>query len=448
MSSLTYLFGQTFHWVLQTTWKAAALAGLILLAQWLLRERLSPAWRHRLWLLLVVRLLMPVPPPSAFSIFNLTRATPSRPIAPSDALATIQSPLAASHVRRMDWFDLAMYSWLAGVCFFGARLAWTNGRFRARIAGYQPVTDEEVMRIFNECRRVFKITRPIHLVECEEVEGPAVYGIWRKWLLLPDGIFERYSTEELRYIFLHELAHVKRGDLDLNWLFAGLQMLHWFNPVLWLAWRRMRADREMATDTLALAHAGEGDRAPYGETVLKVLEGLTSKRALPELVGIVESKAQLKERLAAISHPGRYWKSSATAVALLIACIGLTNAQTKKGGMPDSAATSPSDPAGITGTWRATEVAFAPWTFNLKAVGATVTGTVSQGQKEGASHGTMTTTLTDATPIYNGVIAGNKVSFECDMDNGGRTISFWGLLAGDTIKFTRAVKVRPNATAV
>ncbi len=95
---------------------------------------------------------------------------------------------------------------------------------------------------------------------------------------------------------------------------------------------------------------------------------------------------------------------------------------------------------GVTGTWEAQEVAFAPWTFTLKAEGAKVTGTLSQGGSSGA----MTTTLTGATAIYDGAIEGNKVSFKCDSPDGGRTVSFSGVVAGDIITFTRQVKVQPG----
>src|SRR6185369_5642825 len=71
--NLIHWVEEAFRWILQTTWQTAVLVGLILLAQWLLRRRLAPAWRYGLWLLLVVRLLMPVVPPSGFSIFNLAR---------------------------------------------------------------------------------------------------------------------------------------------------------------------------------------------------------------------------------------------------------------------------------------------------------------------------------------------------------------------------------------
>jgi beta-lactamase regulating signal transducer with metallopeptidase domain len=44
----------------------------------------------------------------------------------------------------------------------------------------------------------------------------------------------------LRHVFLHELAHLKRHDIALNWLFAGAQALHWFNPLVWLAFQQAR----------------------------------------------------------------------------------------------------------------------------------------------------------------------------------------------------------------
>ncbi|MGA3266607.1 MAG: serine/threonine-protein kinase [Verrucomicrobiota bacterium] len=97
---------------------------------------------------------------------------------------------------------------------------------------------------------------------------------------------------------------------------------------------------------------------------------------------------------------------------------------------------------GITGTWQADQVAFAPWTFKLKAEGTKVTGTVSQGE----SSGTWITSLTGETAIYEGTISGDHVSFKCDSPDGGRTITFSGVMAGEVITFTREVKVQPGAS--
>jgi ribonuclease BN (tRNA processing enzyme) len=98
---------------------------------------------------------------------------------------------------------------------------------------------------------------------------------------------------------------------------------------------------------------------------------------------------------------------------------------------------------GITGTWRADAVGFAPWTFSLKAEGATLTGSVSQG---GASGG-FTTSLTAWTAIYDGTVDGDHLSFKCKSPDGGvRTITFHGVRDGDTITFDREVLVEAGAS--
>jgi hypothetical protein len=180
-----------------------------------------------------------------------------------------------------------------------------------------------------ECARTLRVKEPVQVIETEEVDSPAVYGLWRKRLLLPEGLREELSAEELRHVLLHELAHIKRRDPELNWLLVILQILHWFNPVLWFAFARARGDRELATDDLALAHTQERERKSYGETILKVLEGLTPQRVLPGLVGIAESKAQIRARIRAIARGSGAprWRWAACAAAAVIAGVALTNAR-------------------------------------------------------------------------------------------------------------------------
>src|SRR5207248_3646996 len=101
----------------------------------------------------------------------------------------------------------------------------------------------------------------------------------------------------LRYVFLHELAHIKRHDILAGWLMAVLQIAHWFNPLVWLASYRMRADRELACDALALSYARENENQRYGDTIIKLLEGFGQSAWAPGLAGTVENGNQTKERI-------------------------------------------------------------------------------------------------------------------------------------------------------
>ncbi len=164
------------------------------------------------------------------------------------------------------------------------------------------------------------------------MQSPALFGCWRLRLLLPRGIGRQFARPELRYIFLHELAHVKRGDLWLNWLVTALQILHWFNPLLWLGFARLRADREPACDELALLRAGDNAGTAYGETVVKLLENLNRPAAIPGLVGILEDKKQMRRRISMIAsfrRPGR-WSVLAVFLIVALAAAALTDAQSSK----------------------------------------------------------------------------------------------------------------------
>lgn len=90
----------------------------------------------------------------------------------------------------------------------------------------------------------------------------------------------------------------------------------------------------------------------------------------------------------------------------------------------------------VTGTWKADDVAFPPWTFVLKADGNKLSGAVSQGRSDPAS--STVTTLVQAVEITEGAIDGNRLSFKVNALN-GNTIAFSGVVNGDTITFTREV---------
>lgn len=183
----------------------------------------------------------------------------------------------------------------------------------------RPIGSSEML---DEARRRMGISLPVQLIETRAVSSPVLYGLLRLQILLPMGFVDRFNREELGYVLYHELAHVKRHDLWGNWLVTLLQIVYWFNPLVWLAFSRMRSDRELACDELALTKA-EADSAPaYGRTIIKLLESFSCPSAMTGLVGILEDKQQMKRRIQMIAKfksPGRW---SALAV-IAIGCLGL-----------------------------------------------------------------------------------------------------------------------------
>jgi beta-lactamase regulating signal transducer with metallopeptidase domain/peroxiredoxin len=353
-----------FEWLLRSSWQAAVLTVLVLSAQFCLGKRLDGRWRHLLWFLVLARLVLPWSPPSRASVYNYLHfmhppesrqpslpapimmvrseipvldAPASRPIFSAAPVAPNPEPLIyiapKPHWTPPGWPSLLAAAWATGVVILAARLIVQNVLFRRRLRTASRISDQRIIELFEDCRSSMRISTPVALVQTELLETPALYGLWRLRLLLPPDLAERFSSAELRHIFLHELGHVRRQDMLLQWLMTSLQIVHWFNPVLWFGFRRMAADRELACDELALSIVGEGEGPAYGRTIVKLLECCAAPSRLPGLVGILEDKGQIFQRVTMIAHFKRHsgWSILGAAAAAVLGLATLTGAQTEKG---------------------------------------------------------------------------------------------------------------------
>jgi hypothetical protein len=113
---------------------------------------------------------------------------------------------------------------------------------------------------------------------------------------------------------------------------TGLQIVHWFNPILWLGFRRMAADRELACDELALSAVGETDGLAYGQTIVKLLETCSQIPTLSGLVGILEDKSQIFHRVSMIARFKRRprWSIVGGTALAALGLTTLTGAQTEQ----------------------------------------------------------------------------------------------------------------------
>ncbi len=209
-------------------------------------------------------------------------------------------------------------------------LVITHYRLWRRVTPRRPLIDARVMNLLEDCKQAMGLRVPVTLVETPAVGSPSLFGFVRPRLLLPVGLTQSFSEEELRFVFLHELSHIKRLDILTGWLMTALQILHWFNPLVWLAFHRMRVDRELACDALALSYAKEEENQPYGRTIIKLLEGFGCSTWAPSMAGTVENRNQLKERISMIAKFRKTSHGPALAGVLFITLglVTLTDAQT------------------------------------------------------------------------------------------------------------------------
>jgi beta-lactamase regulating signal transducer with metallopeptidase domain len=343
-----------FQWLLRTSVQASVLVCLILAVQAVLRRKLGARWHYCLWLLLLVRLIMPGAPQSSFSVFNLmpfgqgqqaaiapevivpepTAAPAARmptPVPKPTTVAPAQPPGQPIPAQRAPFrVQPVPLIWALGALLVAVYAVGQNIALSSRIARQRQVTDEGVLGLLENCKETMGVRAYLSVVETPRVKSPALLGFIRPRLLLPEGMVETLDRDELRYVFLHELAHLKRRDIAVNWLMAALQLMHWFNPLIWYAFYRMRADREIACDALVLSRTQPGESQHYGRTIVNLLEHFSVAQRLPAVAGILEDRSQLKRRITMITRfrKDTYWRSALAIVLLLtVGCMALTDAR-------------------------------------------------------------------------------------------------------------------------
>lgn len=355
MPSATMHLEPVFFWLLRATAQVSVVVGLILLLQWTLDRRLGVHGRCCLWLILLVFLVLSSTayrvdlgarsPWSAANTDIASRIHGPRHVAGASGAGGDVAASEQAYVQRMDevmvcknlpWpsarglntgaIRLLSLIWLVGAGAFAGAIVLAHLRLRRALAGASDVTERKVLSLLEDCKRLMGVRRDVGVLSTDAIDGPALFGYRRPRLLLPNDLLGAPDARELRHIFLHELAHLKRRDILIGHVVSLLHALQWFNPLVTLAFRRLRADRELACDALALSVLGPDERSAYGHTVVRQLERLQAGRRSPILAALTGNKSRVKRRIALIAgfDPVRNRRPRLEiALALSLACIGL-----------------------------------------------------------------------------------------------------------------------------
>ena len=335
----------------------SGLRGTILVAAAIL---LSPVVRrlpggnggHWLWIAALVTFLWPLPPRTALSLADSLRLLRGSPTQTSTNFETVPTPVVA--VRVMEGgapfssqtaeeavtpvavmprslpkpaFTMTTAGWLIGVwmggaVFFLAQLVWRWRQTARLLDCARPVVDERWTRLLELCAPSCQV----RLYATAAVRAPALAGVWKPRVLLPEDWIENLPDADLEAVLLHELGHHMRRDLCWEWLFAIARSFHWWNPAAWLAEHLSRHERELACDAWAL----ERTRSPkaYGSALIQALKRIQTPQMprTPGAVAMADDARPLARRLRLIARyrAGSHWSAKLAWVpaALVLGALG------------------------------------------------------------------------------------------------------------------------------
>jgi bla regulator protein BlaR1 len=241
-------------------------------------------------------------------------------------------PLSAT--KPLIYQAVFTFLWLGGVIVLSGYTIYANITFAIRLHKYyRKLTDPRVEAIFLECKSLLKIKGRISLYSSPIARTPSLYTAFRTRILLSEEYMITLSDQEIRYIFLHELTHYKRKDIVVNWLLMLLQIIYFFQPLLWYAFFKIHEDCEVSCDAEVLKYFEEDQHQEYGSTILKLLRLHADSRFIPVTAGIGKHKSSYRRRIIMIKQFKKYrWTNTLVTIILILAIglVGMTGCSNKE----------------------------------------------------------------------------------------------------------------------
>ena len=310
--------------LLNMSFAAGLLVPVVVLLRLVLKK--APKWtRCVLWAFVALRLLLPVEIASPLSLFSALGRQENGSVEYFYAAGGSEKPLVSFDTFRFDgaaapedtvisftngapplvrheatrYLPPLVTVWAIGVGLMLLYLLWSYARLRRRVSASAPLED-----------RVWI---------CDGIDAPFILGLFRPRIYIPSTLTE----PRLSYVLAHERAHLARRDHWWKPLGFALLAIHWFNPLLWLAYFLLCRDIELACDEKVFKGMDPAARTDYSQALLD-LSRPRAIAACPLAFGETGVKARIK---AALSYKKpAFWLILAAVVLCAVAAVSfLTN---------------------------------------------------------------------------------------------------------------------------
>lgn len=245
--------------LLHFVWQGAVIAFVLWIALFLMRRRSANARYLASCLALAALVAAPVITGCISYTGSAAGETPGGQFL-STVPGTVVAVWTGSTAHAPSWLAMlgwwALPAWAFGVALFSIRLAWGSRQVAVLRRSGKPA-DSQVLALANDLRERMKLTRPVQLLVSTFAEGPSVVGWIRPVILLPAATLLGLTPEQLESVLAHEFAHIRRYDYLVNILQMVVESLLFYHPAVWWTSSRIRHERELCCDDLAVAACGD-----------------------------------------------------------------------------------------------------------------------------------------------------------------------------------------------
>jgi bla regulator protein BlaR1 len=265
-------------WLFDSLLVTSLLMATILLIRRPVAKIFGAGVAYALWLIPAARLLMPSLAGEVAPIGESSQAVRDAVRESILTGVTTGDPVAAvAAAPSIDFAALAITFWLGGAVLF----------FIVQMIRYASMRDD----LLGDAEEI-DVIDGVRVVASDQVAGPLAFGLFKRFIAVPQDFTKAYSPAERELAIAHEMAHHKSGDLFANMAAFVVLCLMWFNPLAWISWSAFRFDQEAACDARVLSGKGAEEREIYGRALAR-----TAFDGVPTFATALNSPKTIIERL-------------------------------------------------------------------------------------------------------------------------------------------------------
>lgn len=332
---------EAFYMILYMSIFAVIVGFTIYLIQEIFDKKISPKWKVIMWGIFIISLIVPLNINGVYESNNIFMKilNPIQEISFKQEVDERQAEYN-TYIQRQDTtfeeykvvrgnlymayakylaFDIVIPClWIGMIAILMIRYLWKRRRMhRLRVSDL--LTNERILDIFEQAKKELNIKKEIVLIHKKGILSPAIYGITDTKIFLDEDNMKEKTDKEIQYIFMHELSHYQGKDLIINFVLNLLRTIYWFNPFLYVLFKRLRQDMELKADANVLKYLKSEENKEYAMTIINALRDRLYKSYEQEVLSLAGVESDTERRIYMIKFFPKF-----KAKPIRIAMISLT----------------------------------------------------------------------------------------------------------------------------
>lgn len=355
------IFNRLLNWLVE----GSIVVLIILILRVFIKNRIKKSFAYYLWLILIIKILIPISIESSLSVFNVLKSSNVESAIVEDIDENILSDNLINHefiknedlvlsestedlniiesnvnknneeidldyinqINSANLNSILVLIWAIGVIVLSIKTIYGYVDLRKKVrknAG----EDNELNEVLEVLKEKLQIKKKVKIKETNLVQSPMLMGEINPIILIPSNLKNKLSKKEIEFIILHELSHLKRKDVVILWLFKLVTIINFYNPLIRYSYKLMKEDCEKACDEYVLSKIEKDENINYGQTIIKVIENINFNKR--EILGttMAMNKDEVKNRIINIKDNKVFSRKNiigGSIIVLLIFIVTLTS---------------------------------------------------------------------------------------------------------------------------